>query len=78
MIDTQMFHIYDKETNRPVKVCMTTDELEQMLAEKSLDFTRLEVEPCYNIPSSEDQSYWMSTNTLISGVDGFSELCYTK
>jgi len=52
-----MFHIYDKETNRPVKVCMTTDELEQMLAEKSLDFTRLEVEPCYNIPSSEDQSY---------------------
>tara|TARA_B100002019_G_scaffold260527_1_gene246683 strand:- start:160 stop:333 length:174 start_codon:yes stop_codon:yes gene_type:complete len=57
MIDKQMFHIYDKATNRPVKVCMTTDELEQMLAEKSLDFTRLEVEPCYNIPSSEEQSY---------------------
>ena len=73
-----MFHIYDKATNKPVKVCMTTDELEQMLAEKSLDFTQWEVEPCYNIPSSEDQSYWLSTNTLISGVDGFSEPCYTK
>ena len=57
MVDTQMFHIYDKETNRPVKVCMTTEELEQMLAERSLDFTRWEVEPCYNIPSSEEQSY---------------------
>ena len=59
MIDKQTFHIYDKATNRPVKVCMTTDELEQMLAEKSLDFTRLEVEPCYNISSSEEQSYWV-------------------
>ena len=73
-----MFHIYDKATNRPVKVCMTTEELEQMLAEKSLDFTRWEVEPCYNIPSSEDQSYWLSTNTHLLGVDGFSEQCYTK
>ena len=57
MIDTQMFHIYDKATNRPVKVCMTTDELEQMLAEKSVDFEQWEVQPCYNISSSEDQSY---------------------
>ena len=52
-----MFHIYDKETNRPVKVCMTTDELEQMLAKKEVDFVRWEVQPCYNIPSSEEQSY---------------------
>ena len=57
MIDKQMFHIYDKATNRPVKVCMTTDELEQMLAEKSVDFEHWEVQPCYNIPSSEEQSY---------------------
>ena len=57
MIDTQMFHIYDKATNRPVKVCMTTDELEQMLAEKSVDFEHWEVQPCYNIPSSEESSY---------------------
>mgnify|MGYP003336654597 FL=1 len=57
MIETQMFHIYDKETNRPVKVCMTTDELEQMLAEKEVDFVHWEVQPCYNICSSEEQSY---------------------
>ena len=59
MIDKQMFHIYDKETNRPVKVCMTTEELEQMLAEKSVDFEHWEVQPCYNISSSEEQSYWV-------------------
>ena len=58
MIDKQMFHIYDKETNRPVKVCMTTEELEQMLAKKEVDFVHWEVQPCYNIPSSEEQSYW--------------------
>ena len=52
-----MFHIYDKETNRPVKVCMTTEELEQMLAEKEVDFVHWEVQPCYNISSSEEQSY---------------------
>jgi hypothetical protein len=57
MIDKQMFHIYDKATNRPVKVCMTTEELEQMLAEKSVDFEHWEVQPCYNISSSEEQSY---------------------
>ena len=58
MIDKQMFHIYDKETNRPVKVCMTTEELEQMLAKHEVDFLHWEVQPCYNIPSSEEQSYW--------------------
>ena len=57
MIDKQMFHIYDKETNRPVKVCMTIEELEQMLAKKEVDFVHWEVQPCYNIPSSEEQSY---------------------
>ena len=57
MIDTQMFHIYDRATNRPVKVCMTTEELEQMLAKKEVDFVHWEVQPCYNICSSEEQSY---------------------
>ena len=78
MIDNQMFHIYDKETQRPVKVCMTVDELEQMLAEKSVDFTRWEVEPCYTDLSSEDPSYWMSTNTQIWGLDGFPNFMYDK
>ena len=57
MIDKQMFHIYDKATNRPVKVCMTTDELEQMLAEKKVDFERWEVQPCYTEYAVGDASY---------------------
>ena len=57
MIDTQMFHIYDKETNDPVKVCMTVEELEQMIAKKEVDFSRWEVQSCYTDLSSEDPSY---------------------
>ena len=57
MIDTQMFHIYDKETGKPVKVCMTVEELEQMLAKKEVDFVHWEVQPCYSDLSSEDPSY---------------------
>ena len=53
----QIFHIYEKATNRPVKVCMTTDELEQMLAEKAVDWTQWEIQPCYIDHSSEDHSY---------------------
>ena len=57
MIDNQMFHIYEKQTNKPVKVCMTVDELEQMLAEKSVDFERWEVQPCYNTYELGDASF---------------------
>ena len=67
MIDKQMFHIYGKETNRPIKVCMTTDELEQMLAEKEVDFVHWEVQPCYNDTSSEDSSYWVEYKYLTFG-----------
>ena len=56
-MNEMIFHIYEKETNKPVKVCMTVEELEQMLAKKEVDFVRWEVQPCYNIPSSEEQSY---------------------
>ena len=57
MIKKQMFHIYDKKTNQPVKVCMTVEELEQMLANKEVDFSRWEVQPCYTDISSEEASY---------------------
>jgi len=57
MIDTQMFHIYDKETSKPVKVCMTVEELEQMIAKREVDWTHWEVETCYTDLSSEDPSY---------------------
>jgi len=57
MIDTQMFHIYDKETNEPIKVCVTVDELEQMIAKREVDWSHWEVEPCYTYSSSEEASY---------------------
>jgi len=57
MTDTQMFHIYDKETNRPVKVCMTVDELEQMIAERKVDWLHWEVQPCYTTYEVGDASF---------------------
>ena len=47
MIDTTIFHIYDKATNEPVKVCLTVEELEQLIAARSIDWKQWEVEPCY-------------------------------
>jgi len=57
MIDTQMFHIYDKETSKPVKVCMTVEELEQMMANKEVDWKHWEVETCYTDCCVEDASF---------------------
>ena len=58
MVDNQMFHIYEKGNNKPVKVCMTVEELEQMIAERRVDWDRWEVQPCYTtyevgVPPSE-------------------------
>ncbi len=52
-----MFHIYDKETNKPIKTCMTVEELEQMIANREVDWTHWEVQPCYTYSSSEEASY---------------------
>ena len=57
MIDTTIFHIYEKETDRPVKVCLTVDELEQMIAKREVDFDHWEVQPCYTEYSVEDASF---------------------
>ena len=57
MIQENLYHIYDKATNEPVKVCLTVDELEQMLANREVDFTHWEVEPCYTDYSVEDASF---------------------
>ena len=58
MTDTQMFHIYEKETSKPVKVCMTVDELEQMIAERKVDWLRWEIQPCYTPYEVGDASFW--------------------
>lgn len=42
----QMFHIYEKETNEPVKVCLSTEELEELLAERKIDWKHWEIEHC--------------------------------
>jgi hypothetical protein len=57
MIDTQMFHIYDKETSKPVKVCMTVEELEQMIAKREVDWEHWDIEPCYIDITSDESSY---------------------
>ena len=55
-MNEMIFHIYEKETNKPVKVCMTVEELEQMLAKKEVDFLHWEVQPCYTELSQEEYS----------------------
>ena len=57
MTDNQMFHIYEKKTSKPVKVCMTVDELEQMIAERKVDWLRWEVQPCYTLYEVGDASF---------------------
>ena len=57
MIEQQLFHIYEKATNEPVKVCLTVDELEQLIAERRMDWRHWEVEPCYTDYSVEDASF---------------------
>jgi len=56
-MNEMIFHIYEKETNKPVKVCMTVEELEQMLAKKEVDFVHWEVQPCYTDLSREECSF---------------------
>jgi PHD/YefM family antitoxin component YafN of YafNO toxin-antitoxin module len=57
MVDNQMFHIYEKGNNKPVKVCMTVEELEQMIAERQVDWLRWEVQPCYTSYEVGDASF---------------------
>jgi len=57
MTDTQMFHIYEKGSSKPVKVCLTVDELEQMIAERKVDWLHWEVQPCYTSYEVADASF---------------------
>ena len=52
----QMFHIYEKETNEPVKVCLSTEELEEILAERKIDWKHWEIEHCSSVEYT-DASY---------------------
>tara|TARA_A200000159_G_scaffold113100_1_gene106162 strand:+ start:5488 stop:5658 length:171 start_codon:yes stop_codon:yes gene_type:complete len=54
---TITFHIYKKGTNEVIKCDLTIDELEQMLSEKQIDWSRWEIQPCYTEYSAEDASF---------------------
>lgn len=45
----QMFHIYEKSTNQPIKVCLSTEELEELLAERKIDWKHWEIEHCSSV-----------------------------
>ena len=57
MIDTLIFHIYEKDTDKPVKVCLTVDELEKLMAEKKIDWKNWEVQPVHGEYDTQDASY---------------------
>ena len=53
----QIFHIYEKTTNEPVKVCLSIEELEKLLAEKKIDWKHWEIEKCTVEREYADASY---------------------
>jgi|TARA_B100002019_G_scaffold232778_1_gene206681 hypothetical protein len=57
MVDTTIYHIYEKDTDKPIKVCLTVDELEKLIAERKVDWKHWEVQPCYSDYSVEDASF---------------------
>ena len=56
-MNEQVFHIYKKETNEVVKHSLTVDELEQMILERKVDWSRWEVQPCYTEYDRGDASF---------------------
>ena len=59
MTDRQLFHIYKKNTKTTEVVAhsLTVDELEQMIAEKKVDWLHWEIQPCYTEYQQGDASF---------------------
>ena len=57
MIEQQIFHIYEKETNEVVKHSLTVDELEQLIRENKVEWSQWDIQPCYTEYSVEDASF---------------------
>ena len=55
----QIFHIYKKNSaiTEVIKHSVTTDELEQMMADKEIDWEQWEIVPCYTEYGVEDASF---------------------
>lgn len=60
MVNDRVFHIYKKntKTTEVIKHSVTTDELEQMMADKEIDWEQWEIVPCYTEYGVEDASFW--------------------
>ena len=54
-----MFHIYKKNTDKTevVEHSLTVEELEQMIAERKVDWLRWEIQPCYTDYQQADASF---------------------
>jgi hypothetical protein len=57
MVDKQLFHIYKKGSNELVQHSLTVEELEQMIADRKVDWLRWEVQPCYTTYEFGDASF---------------------
>ena len=57
MTEHIFYHIYEKSTNEPIKVCLTTDELEKLLADRLIDWKRWEIQRCIVEREYVDASY---------------------
>tara|TARA_E500000081_G_scaffold61681_1_gene64090 strand:- start:593 stop:769 length:177 start_codon:yes stop_codon:yes gene_type:complete len=58
-MNDRVFHIYKKnvKSTEVIKHSVTTEELEQMLAKKEVDWEHWEIESCYTDYSVEDASF---------------------
>ena len=57
MVDTLLFHIYEKKTDKPVKICLSVDELEKLIVDRKMDWKNWEVQPVYSDYKTEDASF---------------------
>ena len=57
MLDTLIFHIYEKDTDKPIKVCLSIDELEKFIADRKMDWKNWEVQPLYGEYDPQEASY---------------------
>mgnify|MGYP005707149015 FL=1 len=57
MIDSLIFHIYEKGTDKPVKVSLSVDELEELIAKRKIDWSNWEVQPVYGEYDTQDASF---------------------
>ena len=57
MLDTLIFHIYEKDTDKPIKVCLSIDELEKFIADRKMDWKNWEVQPVYGEYDPQEASY---------------------